>query len=93
MFVYPTKSEGRLVTLDTLEVPEDVRHLLQHLVANGSVVQSAQYHEEHLHLSSADLLKSIRQGESEWQEGVPDGVAEAIVEKKLFGFPGFKKSH
>ena len=88
VFVYPAHVEGRLVTLETVEVPEDVRHLLQHLVANGSIIESDEFDESHLHLSSADLLKAIQQGHSGWEAGVPSIVAEAIVEKKLFGFSG-----
>ena len=38
-----------------------------------------------LQIFSRDILEKIRKKIDGWQEGVPDGVSDIIIKKKLFG--------
>ncbi|MCH2110608.1 MAG: hypothetical protein MK135_14900, partial [Polyangiaceae bacterium] len=88
VFVYPSKVEGELVTLENAKIPEKERYLLQHLVLNQRVIALEDYHEEHLHISPPQVSEKIAQGPGDWEDQVPASVVEAIVKSRLFGFPG-----
>ncbi len=86
VYVYPAKINGELVSLENVEVPEKVRHLLNHLMVNKSLIGIENYNEENLHILARELVKHLPYGRGEWEECLPEGVAEEIIEKQLFGF-------
>lgn len=86
VFVYPAEIAGELVTLDTVEVPEKAHHLLRYLVSTGAVIAIEKYNESNLHLTPGSLAEQIGAGRGEWETWLPEGVAEEIIDKKLFGF-------
>jgi hypothetical protein len=88
IFVYPAEIDGRLVTLDNANVPEKVRHLLRHLIANGSMVAIEDYDAKNLHITPRSLGPRIALGRGDWEQCLPTGIAAEIIEKKLFGFRG-----
>lgn len=88
VFVYPAQIAGELVTLENVQVPDKVCHLLKHLVYNGAIVPIDNYNAENLHITPKSLGSEIAQGRGPWENYLPDGVAQQIIEKKLFGFPG-----
>ncbi len=88
VFVYPAEIDGKVVTLDNVEVPENVKHLLRHLVKNGKMVAIDEYNEANLHITPRSLAEQIQAGRGAWEKCVPDEVAQEIISKKLFGFPG-----
>jgi hypothetical protein len=87
VYVYPAKIDGKLVSLDNVEVTPEQKHLLKYLVANQSLIAIEQYNEDNLHISARQLIKKLREGHGEWEQCLPDGIAEEIISKKLFGFP------
>jgi hypothetical protein len=86
VFVYPAKLNGELVSLENVQVPAKVSYLLKHLTHTQSLVAIKNYKEENLHILAKKLIKQIPQGRGEWENALPDGVAEEIIEKKLFGY-------
>jgi len=84
VFVYPAEIDGKLVTLENAELSEKVKHLLDYLVLNKSIVAIEQYNEENLHISPPELAVQMRNGRGEWENQLPPGVAEEIIEKNLF---------
>jgi len=87
VFVYPAKIDGKVVTLENVEVPEKVHHLLRHLVSNRAMVAIEDFAEENLHISPHALAQEIQKGRGDWESCLPEGVAEEIIDKRLFGFP------
>jgi hypothetical protein len=67
-------------------VPQRLRHLYAHLYGNGFIDALEGCDESILHYFSREILAKIRRGEDGWQTGVPESVARAIVEKRLFGY-------
>jgi hypothetical protein len=88
VFVFPAKIDGKLVTLENAEVPENVRHLLRHLISNKKMIAIEEYNDANLHISPIEIAGRIQRGSGDWEQCVPDGIAEAIIGKKLFGYPG-----
>jgi hypothetical protein len=88
VFVYPSKIDGELTTLEGAKISESERHLLQHLICNERIVALEKYNPDHLYTSPKELSAEIRKGHGEWENYVTQNVADAVVQKKLFGFTG-----
>jgi hypothetical protein len=86
IFVYPAKIEGEIVTLENVKVPDNITYLLKHLVSNKSLVAIENYNQENLHILARELVKQLPNGRGDWEQCLPEGVAEEIIEKRLFGF-------
>ena len=88
LYVYPWRNHesGQVYTLDTLDVPQNVKHLYAHLVENRLVEEIEEYTPEYLVINSNIVLEKLQSGDSSWEKMVPPQVAEIIKEKKLFGY-------
>jgi hypothetical protein len=88
MYVYPAKINGQLVTLDRVSVPPSQQHLFRHLLENRLLVPCNEFVEENLHISAPQLVESIARGRGDWEQSVPEQVASAIRQRRLFSYPG-----
>lgn len=88
VYVYPAKIDGQLVALDTVVVPDNLKYLLKHLMVNRALIALENYKEENLHILARELIKTLPHGRGDWEKCLPEGIAEEIIEKKLFGFRG-----
>ena len=88
LFIYPhmEPATGRLETVDTMQVPENLQHLYAHLVGRSSIVQLTDFNEKYLSIYSPDVLGKIGSGSNEWESMVPVEVAQAIKSRHLFGY-------
>lgn len=88
VFVYPAEINGQIVSLENVQVPDKVKHLLKHLVSNGALIAIEKFNAENLHITPRSLAQEIAQGRGGWEDHVPEGVASQIIDRKLFGYPG-----
>jgi len=88
MLVYPYQPEKNkpLITTSTLKVPDNIRHLFEHLKLNGFMVDLTGCDESVLQIFSPKVIQMIKSGQSGWEEMVPDTVADIIKQKSLFGY-------
>ena len=90
VYVYPQldkrSDNGKLMTIENIQVKKEVSFLLKHLLDNQWIVPIENYNRDHLHLRSRDILAQLRKGDGEWASGVPESVHRAIVEKRLYGY-------
>jgi hypothetical protein len=88
IFVYPQKDPetGTLWTVETLEVPKDVRHLYGYLVERGFLIPVEDYDERVLDIQAPEVLEKLQSGDAAWEGMVDERVAEVIKARKLFGF-------
>ena len=86
VLVYPTKIDDELVSLHTVNVPSNLTYLVKHLIARQSLVAIKKYNEENLHILAKKIVTELPNGPGDWQSGLPEGVAEEIIEKRLFGY-------
>ncbi len=89
LYVYPTlERDGKMTTLQNLEVAPNLRHLYAHLVANRLVEDVRDYNRDFLATNSGAVLKQIQSGDAAWEKLVPPSLVEVIRRKKLFGCKG-----
>lgn len=90
VYVYPSRRRDAdaadLVTLDTVAVPDNLRHLLAHLKANDKLLAVQPHDESRLHIDAAEVLAGLRRGRGTWESDVPESVAQGIVDGRLLGF-------
>ena len=86
VYVYPTVRDGKLISLDNVEVDQDLGFLMQHLIHNRAMVAADIMNVHNLDISSREVLKEIRNGRGDWESIVPKVVADSIIENKLLGF-------
>lgn len=88
VYVYPTVRDGKLVSLDNVDVGEDQRFLLQHLILNKAMVSADIIDVRNLEISAREIVTQIPKGEGDWQKLLPPQTAKSIIQRKLFGYPG-----
>jgi hypothetical protein len=88
LFIYPQKNQqdGTLQTLDSLSLSNGLQHLFEYLKERGSIVALENISHQYLDIHSPQVLDMISSGSGEWQRLVPATVAEAIVQRNLFGY-------
>jgi hypothetical protein len=87
LYVYPSLDRnGKLWTVESMDVAPHLRHLYAHLVENGFVESIKNYNANNLAVYSGDVLKQIQSGDSAWEKQVPPAIANVIKAKRLFGW-------
>jgi hypothetical protein len=87
LYVYPELSEnGDLKDLTTVNVPNNLRYLYRHLLDNGFITSIECKNTELFKIYSREILEQIPMGLGDWQQAIPDAVAEEIIKHKMFNF-------
>ena len=87
IFLYPLKkSENTLLNSDNLRVHPRLKELYKYFKFNGRIVDIKNSDAEILNYFSRRILQMIEENESGWEKMLPDGVANIIKEKHLFGY-------
>ena len=87
LYAYPSLDRnGKLTTVENMEVAPHLRHLYAHLVQNGFVKDILKYNPDYLKVYSGDVLAKINNRDASWETLVPPPVAAVIKSKKLFGW-------
>lgn len=88
LYVYPLLdvATGKTITKDTMQVAPGLEKLYGYLADRGSFVDLDNYNPDVLNIFSRDLLTKISVGDSSWESGVPQEVAELIKSRRFFGY-------
>ncbi len=88
VYMYPYKDEesGEFITSENLKVHPRMKELYKFFKNNGKLIDIHNADEESLHIFSRKVLKMIASGEEGWQEMLPEGVSETIIQNRLFGY-------
>lgn len=86
VYVYPKLEDGRIVTLDDMEIADPVRPLLSYLRGRGQVIPLTDIDQACLGRNADEVLHDLRCGGGKWRDGVPPKACDAIVEQALFGY-------
>ena len=86
IYLYPYQADSNDEMLNSKNIPihRRLRPLYDYLLKNGKI-KDLMYNKKVLQIFSRDILNKIKNREDNWEEGVPEGVSEIILEKKLFG--------
>lgn len=86
VYLYPMQNDdGSLTTSENLKVHPRMKELYKFFKYNGKVVDITDYDASNLSVFSRTVLKKIANGDNDWEEMLPEGVAKLIKEKSLFG--------
>ncbi|SFS32276.1 nicotinate-nucleotide adenylyltransferase [Lutibacter maritimus] len=88
VYLYPLKDQrtGEIRTSENLKVHPRMKELYKFFKYNGRVVDIKDYNPEILDVFSKTVLEMIAKGEHGWEEMLPKGIAEIIIEERLFGY-------
>lgn len=87
VYAYPELgADGKEITCQNIELPENLQYLYRHLITNGFIRHINDSHAELFHIKSREVLAAIQHNREDWEENVPDAIAELIRAKRLFGY-------
>ena len=88
IYLYPLKDQrtGEIRTSENLKVHPRMKELYKFFKYNGRVVDIKDYNPEILDVFSKTVLNMIANGENGWEDMLPKGIAEIIIEERLFGY-------
>jgi hypothetical protein len=86
LYIYPTLSNGKILTGLKFTPPKHLVDLFEYLIVNDKVADIKDYNEKNLHVQTDRVLQLIKEGVPGWEEFVPDEVATMIKDRCLFGF-------
>ncbi|OQA31178.1 MAG: hypothetical protein BWY57_02470 [Betaproteobacteria bacterium ADurb.Bin341] len=89
IYVYPAAEDneaGKLRTLASVDVSENLKPLWHYLLGNGLVEEISDYNPELSGIWSRVVLKMIQNGEHGWESRVPTVVADWVKRGNLFGY-------
>jgi len=87
LFVYPELDEaGELSEFTNLQVPQHLRLLYRYLLENQFISGINCSDKNLLGIYSRDILKQLPQGRGDWENHVPETIAEKIIEKAIFNY-------
>lgn len=87
LYVYPeASSDGGHVTYDQLVLSEEFKYLYQHLIVNGFIKGIECSDDALLAIRSRHILDTLPNGRGDWEDSLPEGVAEQIIDQKMFGY-------
>lgn len=88
VYLYPYKDPdtGEVWDSENLKVSENLKELYKYFKLNKRVVDIKDYNPQYSEIYSRDILKKITNCDSGWENQLPDGVAEMIKERRMFGY-------
>lgn len=87
LLVYPEIDKaGEYRDFANVDLPENLQFLYRHLVENNFIFGIESSDHDLFKIFSRNVLKQLHAGRGAWEQCVPPGVAEEIIEHKLFGY-------
>ena len=87
LLVYPEiDNTGEYVDFRSIALPPNLRYLYRHLLENDFLFGIECSDPELFKIFSREVLKQLPGGRGEWEKCLPDGVAEEIISRGLFGY-------
>lgn len=88
LYVYPTRDRvsGRLVTVESIDLPGPARHLMTYLLETDRVEAIREFDADLLGINAPDVLRRIQTGDASWESDVPASIVDVIKQKRLFGY-------
>jgi hypothetical protein len=87
LLVYPEVDQaGEYRDFTNINLPENLQFLYRHLLENNFIFGIDSSDHDLFKIFSRNVLKQLHNGRGAWEECVPAGVAEEIVNNRLFGY-------
>lgn len=86
LYPYYYQETKELLTSENLKVDEKLKELYKYFKHNKRIIDIQNYNMKYLEIYSRDILEKIAHGEKDWESQLPDGVADIIKERGMFGY-------
>lgn len=87
LFVYPElDKDGELSEFTNLQVPQHLRLLYRHLLENQFIFGINCSDKDLLGIYSREILKQLPHGRGDWENQVPETIAEKIIDNGIFDY-------
>jgi hypothetical protein len=87
VFLYPMIAENReIINSENLKVHPRMKELYKFFKFNGKVIDIEDYDPQNLEIFSREVLKMISEGQTGWENMLPQGISEIIKKHHLFGY-------
>jgi len=87
LLVYPEIDQaGEYIDYTNVTVPDNLRFLYRHLLENHFIFGIESSDRELFGIFSRNILKQLPNGRGEWEQSLPAGVAEEIINNGFFGY-------
>jgi len=77
---------GEITTVQNVPIPEKYKFLFDYFKSQDRFVEITDYDPNIMDILTRNVFQMIQKGEKGWEEMLPEGIAEMIKEKNLFGF-------
>lgn len=86
LYPYLDKEKDILLTSKNLQVSDSVHELYKYFLYNGRVQDILNYNRGYLDSYSRRILEKIANAEQDWENECPEGVADMIKDRGMFGY-------
>ncbi len=87
VYLYPMRTpEGDYITGENIKVHPRMKELYKFFKYNGKLVDVEGFNPDVLDIFSREVLRKIEQGESGWEEMLPEGTSDIIKQQGLFNY-------
>ncbi|MGK0325590.1 MAG: hypothetical protein ACJA2M_001469, partial [Polaribacter sp.] len=86
MYPYHDAASDEYINSKSLKVHPRMKELYKFFKNNGKLVDIDNFDKSILDIFSRTVLKMILNGEKGWEEMLPEGIADIIKQKRLFGY-------
>ena len=86
VYLYPMHDDkGNIINSTNLKLHPRMKDFYKFFKYNGKVVDIFDFDKNYLDIFSRKILQQIRDGESEWEEHLPEGISDLIRQNQMFG--------
>ncbi len=87
LLVYPEIDQsGEFRDYTNVSLPDNLQYLYKHLVVNNFIFGIESSDKALFKIFSRQVLSQLPSGRGDWEKCLPDGVADKIIEHKMFGY-------
>lgn len=88
VYLYPYKDPEthESLTSNNLKVQDNLKELYKYFKLNQRIVDIIDYNPDYSEIYSREILNKIANHETGWEKQVPEGVADMIKERGMFGY-------
>ena len=87
VFLYPMIADNKeIINSENLKVHPRMKELYKFFKFNGKVIDIEDYDPQNLEIFSREVLKMISDGQTGWENLLPQGISEIIKKHHLFGY-------
>jgi hypothetical protein len=87
LLAYPEIDQsGEFRDYTNVKLPDNLQYLYKHLLENNFIFGIESSDRELFNIFSREVLSQLPHGRGNWEQCLPEGVAEEIIKHKLLGF-------